>query len=158
MNEIRFHLKTAEHGYLSNFWALPRPLLLDGKEWPTTEHYFQAQKFIETDPDHGEAIRLTKPPVRVWRMGNDDDHPRRADWKAVEDDVMRKAVRAKFRQDPELAEKLLATGNARLVEHTSTDAYWGDGGDGKGLNRLGEILMEVRSELRHERHQSAGNA
>lgn len=151
MNEIQFHLKTGEHGYLSNFFSLPRPLLLEGKEWPTSEHYFQAQQFINTDPDHAEAIRLTKPPIKAWRMGNDDSHPRCADWKMVKDDVMRKAVRAKFRQNPELRDKLLATDDARLVEHTPSDSYWGDGGDGKGLNRLGEILMQIRTELRCER-------
>ena len=34
-----------------------------------------------------------------------------------------------------------------LVEHTGKDAYWGDGGDGSGVNRLGGILMRVREEL-----------
>jgi predicted NAD-dependent protein-ADP-ribosyltransferase YbiA (DUF1768 family) len=36
------------------------------------------------------------------------------------------------------------------VEHTKNDAYWGDGGDGIGKNRLGQILMAVREELRGE--------
>jgi N-glycosidase YbiA len=43
----------------------------------------------------------------------------------------------------------LATGDAKIVEHTENDAYWGDGGDGSGQNKLGQILMEVREELRH---------
>jgi predicted NAD-dependent protein-ADP-ribosyltransferase YbiA (DUF1768 family) len=43
---------------------------------------------------------------------------------------------------------LLATGDADLIEHTATDAYWGDGGDGSGRNMLGKILMEVRARLR----------
>jgi ribA/ribD-fused uncharacterized protein len=43
---------------------------------------------------------------------------------------------------------LLGTGDAKLVEHTERDAYWGDGGDGSGQNRLGQILMQVRDELR----------
>jgi predicted NAD-dependent protein-ADP-ribosyltransferase YbiA (DUF1768 family) len=42
----------------------------------------------------------------------------------------------------------LGTGDARLVEHTANDSYWADGGDGSGLNRLGEVLMSVREELR----------
>ena len=150
MPEIRFHLKTDEYGFLSNFFPLPRPLLLDGQEWPTSEHYFQAQQFVETDPEHAQAIRRTEHPAKAWRMGNDKSHPRRADWESVRDDVMRRAVRAKFHQNPELGARLLATGDARLVEHTSTDAYWGDGGDGTGRNRLGEILMAVRGERRRE--------
>ena len=28
-----------------------------------------------------------------------------------------------------------------------TDGYWGDGGDGSGINRLGLLLMEVRAGL-----------
>ena len=43
---------------------------------------------------------------------------------------------------------LIETGDAEIVEHTENDAYWGDGGDGKGLNRLGQIRMQICTELR----------
>jgi ribA/ribD-fused uncharacterized protein len=62
--------------------------------------------------------------------------------------IMWKAVWTKFNQHPRLAAMLMETGDAEIVEHTENDAYWGDGGDGKGLNRLGQILMQVRAELR----------
>ena len=42
------------------------------------------------------------------------------------------------------------TGNAGIVEHTEKDRYWGDGGDGSGENRLGQILMRGREQLRSE--------
>jgi ribA/ribD-fused uncharacterized protein len=61
---------------------------------------------------------------------------------------MLEAVRAKFTQHADLRETLLGTGLSKNVEHTENDAYWGDGGDGRGKNRLGEILMSVREELR----------
>jgi ribA/ribD-fused uncharacterized protein len=61
---------------------------------------------------------------------------------------MLEAVRAKFTQHDGLKAILLGTGDARIVEHTTNDAYWGDGGDGSGENRLGQILMHVREELR----------
>jgi N-glycosidase YbiA len=48
----------------------------------------------------------------------------------------------------DIREILLATGDARIVNHTENDAYWGDGGDGSGENRLGQILMRVREVLR----------
>lgn len=35
----------------------------------------------------------------------------------------------------------------KIIEHTENDDYWGDGGDGKGKNKLGQILMVVRAEL-----------
>ena len=44
--------------------------------------------------------------------------------------------------------RLLATGDADLIEHTENDDFWGDGGDGKGRNELGRILMAVREVLR----------
>jgi N-glycosidase YbiA len=46
-----------------------------------------------------------------------------------------------------LARRLLDTGDAVLVERTAHDAYWGDGGDGSGQNRLGALLMRLRDEL-----------
>jgi ribA/ribD-fused uncharacterized protein len=63
---------------------------------------------------------------------------------------MLEAVRAKFTQHDDLKEILLGTGDAKLVEHTEWDSYWGDGGDGSGKNRLGHILMQVREELRRQ--------
>ena len=55
---------------------------------------------------------------------------------------------AKFAQHPDIRAVLLSTGDERLVEHTSSDSYWGDGGDGTGNNMLGKILMEIRERLR----------
>jgi N-glycosidase YbiA len=57
------------------------------------------------------------------------------------------ALRAKFTQHLNLRARLLATGDARLVEHTTRDTYWADGGDGTGRNRLGDLLMRMRAEL-----------
>ena len=56
-------------------------------------------------------------------------------------------MRAKVTQHEEMKNLLLSTGTARLVEHTTNDSYWGDGGDGSGRNMLGVILMELRAEL-----------
>ena len=141
---IHFYLKGDEYGCFSNF--APFPITLAGKQWPTSEHYFQAQKFAGTE--HEEAIRREKSPMIAARMGRDRKKPLRPDWEAVKDDIMRTAVRAKFEQHPELRDMLLRTGDATLVEHTENDSYWGDGGDGSGKNMLGIILMEVREELR----------
>ncbi len=61
---------------------------------------------------------------------------------------MYEGLRAKFSQNKELKDKLLATGQAKLVEHTDRDKYWGDGGNGEGKNRLGILLMKLRDELK----------
>jgi ribA/ribD-fused uncharacterized protein len=140
---IRFYRVKEEYGCFSNF--APYPIILKGKEWPTSEHYFQAQKFVGTE--HEEAIRLAKSPTIAAGMGRSRKRPLRPDWEEVKDDVMREAVLAKFTQHNKIRRTLLNTGDALLVEHTWRDSYWGDGGDGQGQNRLGQILMEVREEL-----------
>ena len=141
---IHFYRVSDEYGYFSNFSR--HPVRLRGKVWPTSEHYFQAQKFTETEQQ--ETIRKVKSPMIAARMGRDRKKPLRADWEAVKDNVMREGVRAKFTQHADLREALLSTGDAVLVEHTERDSYWGDGGDGSGQNMLGRILMEIREELR----------
>ncbi len=144
MSEVIYFYRTSDdHGCFSNFAAYL--IDVDGKRWPTSEHYFQAQKF--EDAAHREAIRRTKSPMVAARMGRDRKKKLRADWESVKDNVMRKAVRAKFEQHADLRAILLATGEATLVEHTENDSYWADGGDGSGKNMLGRILMEVRTEL-----------
>ena len=81
-------------------------------------------------------------------MGRDRSKPLRADWETVTENLMREALEAKFTQHPSLKSLLLSTGAATLLEHTTNDAYWGDAGDGTGKNRLGIMLMELRSKLR----------
>ena len=71
----------------------------------------------------------------------------RPDWDQVKDEVMLRANRAKYQQNKKLAKLLISTGNYQLKEH-SKDKYWGDGGDGSGLNQLGKMLMLIRNEIR----------
>jgi ribA/ribD-fused uncharacterized protein len=82
------------------------------------------------------------------RMGRSRKRPLRKDWESAKDRIMHEAVLAKFAQHADLREILLGTGDAEIVEHTVNDAYWGNGDDGSGENRLGQILMRVREELR----------
>jgi len=95
-------------------------------------------------------MRLVKSPALAAKMGRDRRYPLREDWEWVKDQIMREAVLAKFRQHADLQTLLLSTGDAEIIEHTKNDAYWGDGGDGSGLNMLGRILMETRDQLRKE--------
>lgn len=147
MDVIRFYSAGAEYGGLSNF--SPHPIRLKGQSWPTSEHDFQAQKFAGT-PDE-EEVRRAKSPMVAARMGRSRKRPLRKDWESVKDRIMHEAVLAKFGQHAGLRAILLGTGEAEIVEHTENDAYWGDGGDGSGKNRLGQILMRVREELRSVR-------
>lgn len=88
----------------------------------------------------------------------------REDWDEVCDAIMEKAVYAKFTQNAFLRDKLLSTAvsvdtiptrdktaaplkGKLLVEHTDRDSYWGDAGDGSGVNMLGKLLMRVRERI-----------
>ena len=144
MKQIRFYRTTEPYGDFSNF--SPHPIDLKGRVWPTSEHYFQAQKFAGTE--HEDLVRQAKSPMIAARMGRKREWPLRKDWERAKDDIMREALQAKFTQHPSLRSLLLATGDAELIEHTTRDRYWADGGDGTGENRLGKLLMELRAELR----------
>lgn len=146
MKTIKFYRLNEPYGEFSNFSA--HPIELKGRVWPTTEHFFQAQKFASTE--HEEAIRQAKSPMIAARMGRSRERPLRPDWETVKDDIMRAALIAKFSQHAGLHSLLLKTGDAELIEHTKNDDYWGDGGDRNGKNRLGQLLMELRTQLRKQ--------
>ena len=144
---ITFYSTKNEYGCFSNFAAFP--ITLVGKVWPTSEHYFQAQKF--EDNEHQEAIRTEPSPMIAAKMGRDRSKKLRRDWESVKVSIMTDAVRAKFAQHQELKDTLLSTGDATIVEHTENDSYWGDGG---GKNMLGQILMHIRDELHAQANQA----
>ncbi|MEZ0095266.1 NADAR family protein [Streptacidiphilus sp. EB129] len=143
------------YGCFSNFSA--HSLDLDGHVWPTSEHYFQAQKFFDTR--HADLIRRARTPLRAAELGRDPSKPLRRDWDRVKDDVMRRAVAAKFRAHADIRDILLSTADEAIVEDTSADHYGGRGRTGTGKNMLGRILMRTRSQLRSEvqgRHDRSG--
>ncbi len=141
------------YAFLSNFY----PSMV-GLEWfyrdehpniayPTVEHAFQAAK--SDNPDWRHQISLLPTPGNAKRAGRMVEL--RPDWDEVKYEVMNGLVRYKFAKT-ELARLLLATGEAELIEGN----WWGDviwgavkvGGEWKGQNELGKILMETRRELR----------
>jgi len=90
---IYFYSTRDNYGCFSNFSA--HGITLQGKWWPTSEHYFQAQKFAGTE--HEEHVRLAKTPKQAAEMGRQRSRPLRAEWEQIKDDVMREAVLEKFR-------------------------------------------------------------
>jgi ribA/ribD-fused uncharacterized protein len=145
-NTIYFYATGDEYGYMSNFARYP--INIDGKKYKTTEHYFQSQKFAGTK--YEAQIMNAGGPKDAANMGRDRSFPLRSDWESVKYNVMEKAVFAKFRQHKDIQEKLLATGDLKIVENTTSDLVWGCGTNGSGKNLLGKILENVRSELRAE--------
>lgn len=142
---------TGNYTFLSNFY--PSQVRLDGVVYPTLEHAFQAAKVPRGDarvpfrnaPTAGKAKCLG----RSCQL--------RADWEAVKFDIMRDLVRDKF-TNATLRAKLLATGDATLVEeNTWGDRTWGQV-DGVGENWLGRLVMQVRGELQPTSMQVAAEA
>ncbi|MBO9998510.1 MAG: NADAR family protein [Cyanobacteria bacterium SID2] len=137
-----YGMRKVPYGCFSNFSH--HGFQLDGYWWPTSEHYFQAQKFVTTDPQWFDRIQTVKTPKEATTLGRSRKHPLREDWEQVKDDVMEKAVFQKFKTHADLRTLLLETGNSSIVENSPIDAYWGCGADGRGTNRLGQILRLVR--------------
>lgn len=141
---VYFYGRHLPYFEFSNFARYP--IVIDGLTWPTSEHYYQAQKF--DDPILKERVRNAATPTDAAAIGRDKSLALRNDWESVKDEVMLKALIHKFGQHPNLRELLLNTGNKLLVEHTKNDSYWGDNLDGTGKNKLGLLLMQVRDLLR----------
>ncbi len=149
---IRFYHSDQPWGWLSNFSN--HAVCVRGRIWASVEHYYQSQKFLGTPNE--EAIRLADTPTQAkLRAEEIGEAHRRKDWELVKEQVMLDGIRAKFRQHPDLGAMLLTTADQILVESTVLDSYWGDGGNGAGRNRLGALLMQVRSELRHDDRSGA---
>ena len=131
---------TGDYAFLSNFYTEPNGL--------SVEHRFQATKSL--DPRVRDEVLLARTPGAAKRLGSKRGIVTpRPDWEDIKLSVMRDLVAAKFRE-PELREKLLATGDAYLQEGNRwNDTYWGVSlQTGKGRNELGKILMAVREEAR----------
>lgn len=158
-NQIKFTLKN-NYAFLSNFYYSP---FVDssGVEWSTVEHYYQAQKTVNMQ--ERANIWKARTPKQARKLGRQVDM--RPDWDQnqlpdftfnneievvpYKEEVMIRALSRKFDQNPQFARWLVQTGDAELIEWAPWDKYWGDGGDGTGLNRLGKLLMVLRDELKN---------
>ena len=130
-----------EHGWLSNFWM--KPIVYFSRLYASVEHAYQANKagsvidhlYVATSPTPGKAKRRG----RVIQE--------RQDWECVKLHVMEACLQAKFAPGTELAQRLIDTGDAELIEeNTWGDEFWGVC-RGKGENHLGRLLMEIRDDL-----------
>lgn len=144
VDKILFYSSYEANGYLSNWY--PASIFLKGKIWPSSEHYYQAQKLVGTPNE--EICRRLESPRLTFEYTRRPEIAVRPDWEDEKLNVMHDAVMAKFTQNPELKEKLLATGDLDIVENSPVDSFWGVGADGKGKNMLGRIIMQVRAQLR----------
>jgi len=142
-NTHYFSRSDADHAFSA--WS-KHPFELEGKEWPSVEHYFQAMKF--EDEQYQEKIRLAENPKQARKLGRRRLKKIRKDWKDVKVVYMTRALYTKCRTYPNIANELLETNDQKLVENSVYDYFWGCGRDRLGKNMYGQVLMNVRNKLR----------
>ena len=131
-----------EYHFLSNFY--PCLIELRGISYPSAEHVFQAEK--SDSREHKIAVAHAITPAVAKRIGR--TCVLRPEWNRVRIEYMRAILWEKFSQNGALADRLLDTGNATLIEgNTWGDRFWGVDRAGTGMNHLGRLLMEVREKL-----------
>ncbi len=139
---------------LSHWW--PSPIVVDGEEYPTGEHYLMAKKAaLFGDVRALEAILTTPSPAVAKDLGRSVRGYVDEQWAAARAAVALQGNLAKFSQHEHLREFLLSTGTSILAEASPVDAIWGTGVSAEdvraceprewpGQNLLGFVLMEVR--------------
>jgi ribA/ribD-fused uncharacterized protein len=146
--EIKFYRSNEKpYGIFSNLYL--SPVRFEAKLYPTAEHAYQAGKARK--PEVRDWILSAPTPALAAMAAHGlytwDVTP---DWAEIKFDRMRRVLRAKFDQHPELRQILISTGDARLVEagtvNNAVNRLWGEV-NGVGQNMLGIMLMELRSEL-----------
>lgn len=143
-----------QHLFLSNFYE-GSAFLWNGLSFQSAEAAFQSAKCLAQE-ERKAFCYLS--PAEAKRKGR--SIPLKLDWEQAKDGIMYEIVRTKFIQDQNLAGQLLATGDNELVEgNTWGDQYWGvDLCTMQGKNKLGQMLMKVRDELKalSEKHKKTG--
>lgn len=135
------------YDFLSNFYECP--VFYKGIQYYSAENAFQAQK---ANDDETKVQFRDIGPGRAKKLGR--TLPLSPDWDLHKDAIMAGVLCAKFSQNPDLAAKLLSTGDQKLIEGNYWhDNYWGDCRCQKcagilGRNKLGKMLQAVRQILR----------
>jgi ribA/ribD-fused uncharacterized protein len=155
--EIQF--SGTDSSYLSN--CSSHPIVLDGYLWKTVEHFFHAQKFsiggvrfmlVHDAPSPQMARRLSE----NLESSEGDVEPVASDWLETRLSILRRGVRAKFTQHPELREALVAT-KGRNIVCKSIDRFMGIMPTGAGENMLGKVLVELRQQFLDDDYIAALN-
>jgi ribA/ribD-fused uncharacterized protein len=124
---------------------------IDGIIYPTVEHAYQCQRY--TDKKIIEEIRSAHSPVKAWEVSTKYKHLQIPEFKQDEykRGVMKKLMKIKLEQHDEVRKALIGSENLEIIKRVVTyppgDGFWDIGEDGKGLNHIGKIWMELRSEL-----------
>lgn len=139
---MTIYFQQGNHYYLSNFYEAK--FIYKDILWPSVEHAYQAMK--SDSKSVWEYVAKLKSPNEAKKFGR--RVCLRRNWEDIKLSIMISCVRAKFTQNKNLKEMLVATGDQILVEYTWWgDTYWGVNTNYEGENHLGIILMEIRNEI-----------
>jgi len=170
---IYFHSEKDPLGELSNFFPLKTPLTYQGKTYTTSEHLYQARKYLYPGAskicvEFADEIRRASTPykakilanrrvigsyewqkelVRVAKRYSESGAQPMPDWEEEKVSVMKEVLESKFSRDARCREVLLSTRGRGLVERSATDGFWGNGKNGEGSNWLGKLLVELRERI-----------
>lgn len=143
---IEFYRSTGKYGFLSNLY--PCKLYVDGILFKSSEHAYQYAKAKGLIVK--EYIRAAPTPTLACILGHGLFRWMVVPgWNNMKVDRMKEVLLQKFCQNKGMAEKLMATGDAILIETSKSDGFWGTGSRGKGKNMLGRLLMELRHSIIH---------
>lgn len=160
------------YGVFSNM--APAVFHVNGKKYRTVEHFYHSEKFrLAAEATGNETTKKSLLDLATKiQVGSREDglvgglqakefvreHEKelphgflKEKWEGqLAVDVMRKGLRAKFTEDREwnweLLWRLLATGDAYLVQKSEVCRQWGWHPSSGGGNALGRLLMELRDE------------
>ncbi len=134
--------------YLSNFSA--HAIEYKGHMYPTVEHAYHCMKY--TDARIREEILEQRSPEKAWEVAQKYKSMQLRDFKNRKLEIMEKLLRAKLEQHPDVKKVLIDSGDLEIIKHITTgpppDGFWDDGDEGKGLNHIGGIWMNLRDEIR----------
>lgn len=148
-DEIRFCTPNGPYWFLSPLALFPIKMIVDGQSFifPSVEHYYQAMKFYASDPRFNAILALKNPDdARLLTKTPEYKVNRRKNFDNDKFDIMERALRARYEQNPDAAEMLKSTGDAILVKSCPV-CYKCGFGIGSGTNRIGKILMDIRENL-----------
>ncbi len=143
---IEFYKEFGELGYLANYSN--HGFYKNGIFYKTVEHYYQSEKF--DNPEIKKRIIDAPTPKEASNIGRDRSNKRKENFKDIKNQVMFCGVLEKFRQNRNIAYKLIETRNRSIAEATIDEYYWGIGKDKSGENVIGSILVMVREKIKRE--------
>lgn len=141
--ELKFYM-------FSNFSAFA--VEFDQRLWPTSEHAYQAMKFMDFDIQ--EAIRAERSAHTAMKLAQSMPEKYRENWDRDKVEWMEQICRAKLQQHEYIQRKLMETGDRELIESSPIDSFWGWGPNKDGANHLGHVWMTLRDEWRSGQNAS----